>query len=137
MSETVCNLANHAIRSNKPAEAEHRLETHASVNDDLSYSCESRDKEPEQEEADKALEPYSEGVLAPNETEVAAPPSNIPFAKPVGTTDVFMDEYIQVGQGGPRRMQKLRCHLLEAVDRVLAQPGNKSHRNEAISLKKI
>jgi hypothetical protein len=137
MSETVCDLANHAIRSNKPAEAEHRLETHASVNDNLSYSWEPRDKEPEQEEADKALEPYSGGVLAPAETEAAAPPSNMSFEKPVGTTDVFMDDYIQVGQGGPRRMQKLRRHLLEAVDQVLAQPGNEAHQNEAISLKKL
>jgi hypothetical protein len=34
-------------------------------------------------------------------------------------------------------MRKLRRHLLEAVDRVLAQPGTEAHRNEAISLKKL
>jgi hypothetical protein len=61
----------------------------------------------------------------------------MPFEKPVGATNVFMDDYIQVGQGGPKCMQKLRRHLLEAVDRVLAQPGDASHRNEAISLKKL
>jgi hypothetical protein len=69
--------------------------------------------------------------------EAAAPPSNMPFKKPVGTTNVFMDDYIQVGQGGPKRMRKLRRHLLEAVDQVLAQPGTESHRNKAISLKKL
>jgi hypothetical protein len=69
--------------------------------------------------------------------EAAAPPSNMPFAKPVGTTNVFMDEYIQVGQGGAKRMRKLHRHLLETVNQVLAQPGTESHRNETISLKKL
>jgi hypothetical protein len=90
------------------------------IDDDLSYSWEPRKKEPKQEGADKALEPYSKTALTPTKPEAVAPPSNMPFAKPVGTTDVFMDDYIQVGQGGPRRMRKLRRHLLEAVDRVLA-----------------
>jgi hypothetical protein len=36
MPETVCDLANHAIRTNKPAETEHRLKTQAGVDDDLS-----------------------------------------------------------------------------------------------------
>jgi hypothetical protein len=137
MSKTVCNLANHTIQSSKPAEAEHCLETQASVNDDLSYSWEPHDKEPEQEEADKALEPYSGGVLPPAETKAPAPPSNMTFEKPVGTTDVFMDDYIQVGQGGPKRMQKLCRHLLEAVDQFLAQPGEELHQNKAITLKKL
>jgi hypothetical protein len=137
MSETVCDLANHAIRSNKPADTEHRLEVPAGVDDDLSYSWEPRTKEPEQAAANKVLEPYSRNVLASRKTEATAPPSNMPFEKPVGTTDVFMDDYIQVGQWGPKRMRKLRRHLLEAVDQVLAQPGTESHRNEAISLKKL
>jgi hypothetical protein len=137
MSKTMCDLANHAIRSNKPAKTKHHLETQAGVADDLSYSWDPRDKEPEQADADQALEPYSYGALAPAEPEAAAPPSNMPFKKPVGTTGVFMDDYIQVGQGGPTRMRKLRRHLLEAVDRVLAQPGAESHRNKAISLKKL
>jgi hypothetical protein len=116
MSKTVCDLANHAIRSNEPAGTEHRLEAQAGVNDDLSYSWEPRNKEPEQVSTDKALEPYSRSTLAPAEPEATAPPSNMPFEKPVGTTDVFMDDYIQVGQGGPKHMRRLRHHLLEAVD---------------------
>jgi hypothetical protein len=137
MSETVCDLANRAIQSNKPADTEHRLEAQAGVDNDLSYSWEPRDKEPEQASANKALEPYSGTALTSTKPEAAAPPSNMPFKKPVGTTDVFMDDYIQVGQGGAKRMRKLRRHLLEAVDQVLAQPGTDSHRNEAISLKKL
>jgi hypothetical protein len=115
MSETVCDLANRAIQSNKPADTKHRLEAQAGINDDLSYSWEPRKKEPEQASANKALEPYSRTALTAPQLETAAPPSNMPFEKPVGTTDVFMDDYIQVGQGGPRRMRKLRHHLLEAV----------------------
>jgi hypothetical protein len=127
----------HAIQSNEPAKAEHRLEPLACVDDDLSYSWEPRDREPEQADADKALEPYSGGAIKPAEAETPAPPSNMPFEKPVGATDVFMDDFIQVGQEGPKRMRKLRRHLLEAVDQVLAQPCNESYRNEAISLKKL
>jgi hypothetical protein len=36
MSETVCDLANRAIQSNKPADTEHRLEAQAGIDDDLS-----------------------------------------------------------------------------------------------------
>jgi hypothetical protein len=133
MSKTMCDLANHAIQSNKPADTEHRLEAQPGIDDDLSYSWEPRKKEPKQASADKALEPYSKTALTPTKLKAAAPPSNMPFGKPVGTTNVFMDDYIQVGQGGPRRMRKLRHHLLEAVDQVLAQPGTEVRRNEAIS----
>jgi hypothetical protein len=115
MSKTVCDLSNHAIRSKELAETAHRLETQAGVADDLSYSWESRDKEPEQADADQALEPYSCGAVGPAKPEAVAPPSNMPFKKPVGTTDIFMDDIIRVGQGGPKRMRKLRGHLLEAV----------------------
>jgi hypothetical protein len=56
----------------------------------------------------------------------------------VGDTDVFVDDFIQLGQGGPKRLKALRGHLLRAIDQVLAQPTAKeSHRNEAISLKKL
>jgi hypothetical protein len=74
------------------------------VNGNLSYSWEPRNKEPKQAAAGKALGPYSGGTLNQNKTETSAPPSNMPFEKPGGTTDVFMDNYIQVGQGGPKRM---------------------------------
>jgi hypothetical protein len=88
----VCDLANRAIRSNKPADTKHRLEAQAGIDDDLSYSWEPREKEPEQASADEALEPYSRTALTSAQLEAAAPPSNMPFEKPVGTTDVFMDD---------------------------------------------
>ena len=62
----------------------------------------------------------------------------MPFSKPVGLTDVYVDDYIQAGQGGPNRMKALRRHLWHQVDRVLAPPDVSEHkRNEAISLKKL
>ena len=46
MSETICDLANQAIRDNKPDPEPHRLEEAASTQDDLSYSTEPRPRDP-------------------------------------------------------------------------------------------
>ena len=76
-----------------------------------------------------------EDQVAPDEV---APPSNTPLKRPLAATDVFVDDFIQVGQGGPKWMQALGNHLLKAVDDVLDQPQlDEPHRNEAISLKKL
>ena len=84
-----------------------------------------------------ASTPGTRGPGAANE-EPPAPPSNRRFTKPVGSTDVFVDDFIQVGQGGPRRMKALRRSLWHAVDEVLAKPDEAStERPEAISLKKL
>ena len=70
--------------------------------------------------------------------EATAPLSNKPFNKPVGLTNVCVDDYIQVGQGGPNRMKALRRNLWHQVDKVLAKPmKSETERNEAISLKKL
>jgi hypothetical protein len=79
MSETMCDLANRAIQSNKPANTEHRLKAPAAVNNNLSYSLEPREKEPEQASANKALEHYSRTALTSTKPEAAAPPSNMTF----------------------------------------------------------
>ena len=39
--------------------------------------------------------------LVPEPETKTAPPSNRPFTKPLGVTDVFVDNFIQLGQGGP------------------------------------
>ena len=58
------------------------------------------------------------------------------MTKPLGHTDVFADDFIQLGQGGPSGMDAMRCHLWHAVDWVLAQPAETSdERPEAISSK--
>jgi hypothetical protein len=137
MSETVRDLANQAIRTNQGARHVHRLEPLASTQDDLSYNWNPQNREDKQATADSAILAYSSSGAQSTEPEPPAPPSNQPFAKPVGTTDVFMDDYIQVGQGGPQLMQKLGQHLLEAMDKDLAQPSQEAHQNEAISIKKL
>ena len=79
----------------------------------------------------------SQGPSGPSDSEIA-PPSNRPFTKPVGTTDVFVDDFIQLGQGGPKRMRAIRRHLWHAVDGSLATPESVGlERPEAISLKKL
>ena len=57
--------------------------------------------------------------------------------KPLGNTDIFADNFIQLGQGGPRGMHAMRRHPWHAVDRVLAQPAETGdERPEAFSTKK-
>ena len=60
------------------------------------------------------------------------------YQRPLGDTDVYMDDFIQIGQGGPKRMRCLRDHLLWAIDAILAKPGlDETRRTEAVSLKKL
>ena len=42
--------------------------------------------------------------------------------RPLGKTDVFVDDFIQLGQGGQARMNALRNHLLHDINQILAQP---------------
>ena len=56
----------------------------------------------------------------------------------MGDTDVFMDDFTQLCQGGLRRLNVLWKHLLHCIDEVLALPNaDGPHCNEAISLKKL
>ena len=49
-----------------------------------------------------------------------------------------MDDFIQLGQGGHRRLKALHQHLLHAIDQILARPEvSDQRRNEAVSLKKL
>ena len=57
------------------------------------------------------------------ESQELPPPSNQPYQRPVGTTDVFVDDFIQMGQGSISCLQNLHRHLLHAVDQVLSHPG--------------
>ena len=51
---------------------------------------------------------------------------------------MYMDDFIQIGQGGEKWMRCLRDHLLWAIDAILAKPGlDKTHRTGAVSLKKL
>ena len=137
MSETTCDVANMAIRSGKKPELPHRLEAKAAAMDDLSPSMLARPIPAEELQADETLRAIPGVQRLPQQEPIPVPPSNVPFSRPVGTTDVFVDDFIQLGQGGKKRMQRLRYCLLDAIDQVLAQPGSETHRNEAVSLKKL
>ena len=137
MSETVCDLANQSFADSPRHVEPHRLEPQAAEQDDLSPSMEPRPKEPEAQRADDLLAVVAgAGITGPPDR--PAPPSNCPYTKPLGHTDVFMDDFIQLGQGGPARMKALRQHLLHAIDQVLARPEvSPDQRLEAVSLKKL
>ena len=67
-----------------------------------------------------------------------APTSNLAATKPTGKTDAFVDDFIQLGQGGQRRPRAPRNHLLHAVVEVLDRPEpNEIESHEATSLKKL
>ena len=139
MSETVCDTANARIEqagtSEPPA---HRLEPAASIQDDLARDITPRAREPEHIEADRALRDLATPCESPATMEEVAPPSNKPLSKPLGSSDIFVDDFILLGQGGPRRMRNIRRHLLMAIDDVLSQPATgKKHRKEAVLLKKL
>ena len=95
-------------------------------------------REPDDVLANHALHTLCpEYANAPEEDEVA-PPSNRPLSKPLAATDVFVDDFVQLAQGGPRRMKAIRRHLWNAVDETLAKPDvADTKRNEAISLSKL
>ena len=139
MSEMVCDLANGWFKVKPPA-PDHRLEPLCSAQDDLSPSPQPRGREAEDHTVNLALAAVP-GVsnwdpqdMDPDEQ---APPSNRPHKGPVGCTDVFVDDFIQIGQGGTKRMRALHNHLLAAVNDVLAQPQPGDNWNEAMSLKKL
>ena len=135
MSETVCDLANQRFRDSPVHAPPHRLETGSAIHDDLSRSLVPRPRSPDDACADRALGGHTDVT---RDQEELAPVSNKCYKRPVGHTDVFVDDFIQLGQGGPRRMGALRRHLLHSIDSVLAKPDvSDDMRNEAVSLKKM
>jgi hypothetical protein len=109
MSETVADLSNQAFSLSPNHACPHPLEQKAGH----------ADRWPSPDGPDKA------------------PTSNRPFVNPVGSTDVFVDDFIQLGQGPPSHLITLRHHLLHSIDRMLATPLPDERRNEAVSLKKL
>jgi hypothetical protein len=99
MSETVCDLANQAAAERRTYQQAHRLAPLASQLDDHSYSWRPRPREDQLALVGTAL-PGKEPPTAPAAEEPPAPPSNMPHSKPLGTTDVFVDDFIQITQGG-------------------------------------
>ncbi len=139
MSETICDNTNASFSKSPSSAQPHRLSTQAAECDDIALDWTPRPREPEHMKADAQLSEAAPAFVhnLPQEDSIA-PPSNMMSTKPLGNTDVFVDDFIQLGQGGPRRMNALRDHLLHEVDRVLATPDVSIHqRNEAVSIKKL
>jgi len=138
MSETVCDLANASFQQGNYKVQPHRLSADMAAMDDTCRDDRPRAQPKEDAVANEALakEAGVEPVPAMKE-EPSAPPSNKPLARPIGHTDVFMDDFIQLGQGSPRRLNALRDHLLPRINNVLAQPLTEEQRNEAVSITKM
>ena len=137
MSETACDHANRKMILSPTYAPPHRLEEHALPMDDLSRSFVPRPREPEDSVASDLLLAQATEPIEPEPPHVA-PPSNMMFQRPLASNDVFVDDFIQLGQGGKKRMHTIRRHLLHALDEILAQPNaDEKHRNEAVSLKKM
>ncbi len=139
MSETIADITN-AKANAFPLEAPpHRLEAQAAMADDIHSTHTLSPREAEDETASVALSKLFPTVEPARSSENLEPgrPSNCPLSAPVNSTDVFVDDFIQAGQGEAKRLGVLRRHLLHSIDEVLAQPMPDDKRNEAVSLKKL
>ena len=91
------------------------------------------------EEPEAAARPLAAaGPWVKEPSDLPEPPlSNRPSQRPLGDTDVCVNDFIQLGQGSRRRLNALRNHSLHAADEVLSRPLPEEKRNKAASLKKL
>jgi hypothetical protein len=136
LSETITDEANRASHARAMAPP-HRLEASARPLDLINVSLETMAPDPDEKRANATLRALygTDENVDPSTTPV--PPSNCAFQQPVHNTDVFVDDFIQVGQGTPEELCSLRRHLWHSVDAFLNQPLPTELRNEAVSLKKL
>jgi hypothetical protein len=75
----------------------------------------------------------------PSSRPAAIPPQTFqPATRPVDVFDVYVDDFIALGQGNPHRLKILRRHLLHSIDSVFAPlSATDTHGSEAISVKKL
>lgn len=138
MSETVCDVANARFQASPLHCEPHRLSELAQQNDDDFRSSAPAPKQPDDLAADAALAAVPGVAALEPEPDHVAPPSNRPLQRPVRHTDVFVDDFIQVGQGGKRHMNVLRDLLLHTIDGMIAQPLDAEGKpKEPCSIKKV
>jgi hypothetical protein len=108
MSETVADVSNARLRQSPRRAAPHRLEDLAAIQDKVQLNLTPKPQGVEDALASQALNRlYSVYPQDNLPEEELAPPSNRPLSKPVGTTDVFVDDFMQQGQGSHHRLQVL------------------------------
>lgn len=139
MSETVADIANREFLASPRRAKPHRLEHLAADMDDVGNTNPNDRGDDDDLAAARLAKVTGRDRNQPEPGDSSrAPPSNKSFQRPLGETDVFVDDFIQLGQGGKLRLNTLRRHLLHAIDKILATPeSTDTRRNEAVSLKKL
>ena len=109
MSETVTDLTSARLRT-KPTlpVPSHRLSSLAAYHDDVASWA-------------RVREPQTAG---------SRHLSNTAYKLPITHADVFVDDFILLGQCGPTRLTWMRDHLLHAVDDILDTPLPTEPRNK-------
>jgi hypothetical protein len=100
MSEMVADLANQSFASSPRSAMPHRLEGLAADLDILSSEPQPRGEE--DTSATQRLLALNPGMSAAVDEPNDSPPSNKMYNWPIGTTDVFVDDFLQLGQGGSK-----------------------------------
>jgi hypothetical protein len=138
MSETVADVTNAHLHQSPRTAAPHRLDDLAGIQDKVQLDLTPEPRGAEDALASQAL-PHLYSAYPQDDLfeEELAPPTNRPLSRPVGTTDVFVDDFMQQGQGSNHRLQVLQQHLLHSVNAIPSTPLAGSKRNEAVSLKKL
>jgi hypothetical protein len=136
-SETIADLTN-ARKAAGLKPAPHHLEELAIVQDLIQTEAHAVPRDTDDWPANVALRALAGlNEREEPETERSAPASYCMLEKAVHSTDMFVDDFIQVGQGDARQLMDLRRQLLHCVDEVLARPLPDEGRNEVVSLKKL
>ena len=62
-----------------------------------------------------------------------------PRKPPLDYTDVYVDDFLGLGQGSPARLKRIRRKLFECIDKIFRplKPGDPAARQHPISLKKL
>ena len=128
-TETVCDLTNHQLDRYTRLPA-HRLDHLA-------------DSEPSPEPPlTPKLQPIS-ATTAPSTSPSAVPVPDRPYCgpkrKPLAAVDVYVDDFIGLGQGSKRRLRNIRGTLFHCLDEVMRPlpPDDTKSRQEPASVKKL
>ena len=154
ITETIADLAN--ARAYKHHVAPHRLEHHSTPLDQWNQGSPCDMPRPsEAPTLPSAGTPHSvQAIDQPTSSpaplhpahprmppSLPAPPlqaSNTPRSAPLNDTDIFVDDFLGLGQGSRRKLRNMRRNILHAIDLVLDRPDSSDkRRNEAASIKKL